>query len=774
MTQNSSPDLSENSEQNKQQASLPLWRQLRWRLMAYFVFFAVLPVLITIYIGFPQLEEQARQQASNQLLSVMELKRNAIIRWLNDGEIIMDILIVDTKRYNQLVSSVANTSTDETLWRQDPLNAELEDFVQAQPTFEEFFIYNKAGDIVASSDPIQIGKKVTGTPYFEAGLINNITQPPYYEVGKNSLTMMIVRPLFDTNNESVGAFAGRLNIDALGEIMLERAGLGDSGETYLVSLENNYLVTPSRFADQGYPLTRAYRSEGIDRALAGENGADTYKNYQENPEVTVIGTYQWLPELSVGMLAEVSESEILGNFLFLQNLIISIAVGMALLAAFLGVFIATRISNPVTTLTQAAYYIARGDLDQRVDISEETEVGRLAEAFNNMSGQLRQTLEGRISDRIRDMQILAKVSGRLSAVLDRDSLMVEVVNQIQDNFNYYHTHIYLIDESGENLLMAEGAGEAGIKMKAEKHYIPKNAPTSLVARAARTGQIVQVDNVYEDENWLPNPLLPDTHSEMAVPILLEGKAVGVLDVQDRKIAGLGEADASLLRSLSDHIAVAIRNARLFKEVESALFKANSLHQKYVERSWDKSRVQLDHTRLEYGQFNPVDLPEAIIVQSRELAKTQSRSTFVTISSDETDSTHNRSAQQTIAAPLNVMGQSIGTLQLHKINNKVDSSTWTEDELTMLDAILDQVAQTAENLRLFDETRERASREATIRDITDKLRAAPNLEQLIKIASQELGQNLSATHVKFELGLNEDKSTPRNDNGQTHSAEGDSL
>ena len=101
----------------------------------------------------------------------------------------------------------------------------------------------------------------------------------------------------------------------------------------------------------------------------------------------------------------------------------------------------------------------------------------------------------------------------------------------------------------ENLVVAAGTGEAGAEMKAKGHSIRLDARTSLVARAARSGEIVRVDDVREAEDWLPNPLLPHTCSEMAVPIILEGGVVGVLDVQEDKIVGLDEGDANLLRSL---------------------------------------------------------------------------------------------------------------------------------------------------------------------------------------------------------------------------------
>ncbi len=94
--------------------------------------------------------------------------------------------------------------------------------------------------------------------------------------------------------------AARLDVNTLGHIMTERTGLGDSGETYLVSSQSNYLLTPSRF--EGYGMNQAYHSEGIDRAIQGEAGSGVYDDYRTPPK-KVIGVYQWIPELQSAMIA---------------------------------------------------------------------------------------------------------------------------------------------------------------------------------------------------------------------------------------------------------------------------------------------------------------------------------------------------------------------------------------------------------------------------------------------------------------------------------------
>src|SRR5262249_33183721 len=118
---------------------------------------------------------------------------------------------------------------------------------------------------------------------------------PYYAVGSNQLDMVIAHPITGEGSQVVGVIAAHLNLAVLGDVLDERAGLGSTGETYLVSIENNYLLTPSRLP--GYLLTRAYHSQGIDNALNKVDGSGTYPNYEDTP-TRVLGVYRWIPDLN--------------------------------------------------------------------------------------------------------------------------------------------------------------------------------------------------------------------------------------------------------------------------------------------------------------------------------------------------------------------------------------------------------------------------------------------------------------------------------------------
>ncbi|MBE7556492.1 MAG: substrate-binding domain-containing protein [Anaerolineales bacterium] len=1045
--------------------TVPFWRQLRWNLILFFVLLAVVPVAIAITITLYQGRLQATEQVKNQLTSIAELKQGQLTRWIEASKGVLTLFLADKSRTDQLVNFAVFSSPQDQTVTQNTLNNVLSEAVKAQPLFQDFFIYNTKGEVLAASKPTEIGKVVTRQPYFTPSLADLYVQPPYYALGTADLTMLITHPLIDQRGQIVGVLAGRLNLDTLGQIMTDRSGLGHSGETYLVSLESHYLVTPSRFENDGYIQTRAYYSEGINRVLRGEDGSGVYGDYR-TPSVTVIGAYRWLSELQVGLLAEIDEAEALATYTQAQNFSILVALVAVAAAAGFGFYNATRIAKPITALTQVAIQITRGDLGQRAEIKEQNEIGLLATTFNTMTAQLGEligSLEERIMARTHRLEVITDLSGQLVSILDFEQLITEMVNKIKDHFGYYHVQVYLADWENNKLVLAGGTDRAGQTMVAQGHSIPigrgmvgraaqrkevmlapnlarmiapevvtaKNIDTlyqreidsthrrqwyhqyitrvfgsleesaadskadtrrlklgyvmsdfgefsmhirqgaedaardldldieitsphhadrpdplvkafeqhltagkdglviipqfqevwppyfdrakqagipvvtanltgpdianwtwfgqdgyqggfalaiefkqilqaagyqagqivvgisgtreaELVARyegfkaglagtaftcsdlfysgtiesetahqfwvefinahpnliaavgltaqavptlariktqtqaswliagfdletatleALKTGvaqvtiaqhpylqgylpvlalaQYLRQDKPLSDwvvEGWLPNPLLPDTKAEISVPINLEDQVVGVLDVQADKVDSLDESDANTLRSLANQVAVAIRNARQFAQVQAALAEAGELQRRYIEQSWDRTRVTRKNVgRVQFSLGESASLDEAIIGKAQQQAVMHKKPTVVNFNDQQDDPFEHYA----LVAPIMLRDIVIGDLQLHESNAPRE---WTESELALIRAVVDQVAQAAETLRLLDETQERASREQLISQISNKMRRAPDMESLLKVAVTELSRalNPARTFVRMDL------------------------
>ncbi len=227
-----------------------------------------------------------------------------------------------------------------------------------------------------------------------------------------------------------------------------------------------------------------------------------------------------------------------------------------------------RISRPLSALTLAAQKIASGDLAQTVDVDRRDEFGLLARTFNEMAVRLADlvnTLEERVALRTRAVEASTEVGRRLATILDTRQLVSEVVNQVQGVLNYYHAHLYLLNEGKQRLEMVGGTGEAGMAMLARGHSL--QLTQGLVGRAATQKEAVLIPDVSQEPTWLPNPLLPETKAELAVPILVGEQLLGVLDVQQNKVGSLTDEDVRVMQAVAAQVGVALRNARLYEQMQ---------------------------------------------------------------------------------------------------------------------------------------------------------------------------------------------------------------
>lgn len=250
--------------------------------------------------------------------------------------------------------------------------------------------------------------------------------------------------------------------------------------------------------------------------------------------------------------------------------IIALLLVAIIMAGLLGWFAARQIVHPIEELVNSAQAISAGNLSEQVKVTRRDEIGNLGEAFNRMTAQLREligNLEQRVADRTRALSTVAEVSTAASTILETSQLLQTVVDLSKERFGFYHAHIYLLNEAGDTLMLASGAGEVGRQMVAEGRSIPLDREQSLVARAAREKQGVTVNDVTQAPDFLPHPLLPDTHSELAVPMMVGEKVIGVFDVQSEVIGRFTEADIAVQTTLASQVASAIQNARSYTEVQ---------------------------------------------------------------------------------------------------------------------------------------------------------------------------------------------------------------
>ncbi|MEM7030846.1 MAG: response regulator [Chloroflexota bacterium] len=206
------------------------------------------------------------------------------------------------------------------------------------------------------------------------------------------------------------------------------------------------------------------------------------------------------------------------------------------------------------------------------------EIGELRQKVSSMQAleEMQNATQTVLAKRALQLEIVAQVSAATSGALDLDTVLQTLVDLLKSRFQLYHAHIYLVDETKDVLKLSSGSGKVGQQMVQEGRSIPVQAKKSVVARVARTRRGVIVNDVYKNENFLPHRLLPNTRSEIAVPVMIGKQVLGVLDVQSDQINRFTQDDLYIQRTLADQVAVAINNAYRFKAVKDAEEQAHHL------------------------------------------------------------------------------------------------------------------------------------------------------------------------------------------------------
>jgi GAF domain-containing protein/HAMP domain-containing protein len=718
---------------------------IRTRLLIAFVVLTILPMSITTTVSNILGARDAQEHVKAQLESVATLKEAEIQTWLDTLQ--NDLVTAMSIRHAMVSIRTLLEQESPSFTVYASLRTDFRNTIGQTRNLKELFLINQQGQAILSSERSSLsmeGADFSNEDFFKEGLKGPYVQTPKRDFpSPGQVTVIVARPIPNLQGEIIGVLAGHASLEDLNTTMQERAGLGDTGETYLVS-PDKILLTASRF--EGYLPGETYvQTDGAAAALQGrDTGSGVYNSYRGLP---VVGVYHWLPDLKVVLLAEQDQSEALVATFETLRLNIGVTIVSALVAIVAGLLVTRSIAVPLSNLTATASQIAAGNLELKAPADREDEVGILSRTFNRMTTQLRDLIEGleqRVADRTWRLEIVANLGERLSGILDFDQLLDELVNRVKESFDYYHAHVYILDEEGEELIMTAGAGEPGRQMKAKGHHIPLAAPTSLVARAARNNEIVWVDNVREVEDWLPNPLLPDTYSEMAVPIVLEGQVVGVLDVQQDKIAGLDEGDAGLLRSLANQVAVAVRNARLFEQIQAALSEVEALNRRLTHEVWADIGEKAETTGYVFDKLGAAPtstewLPAMTeAVQQKKLAMTEV--------GDDGGSDSQTSATN-VAVPLILRGEVIGVIGIERPPDR----GWSADELAAIQAITEQIALALDSARLSQETERSAWRDRVISETTAKVWSSAEVEEVMKAAVAELGSSLGVSEVVIRLG-----------------------
>jgi GAF domain-containing protein len=348
-------------------------------------------------------------------------------------------------------------------------------------------------------------------------------------------------------------------------------------------------------------------------------------------------------------------------------------------------------------------------------------------------------LEKRVGLRTKDLerrsiqlQAVAELGNAITSLRDLDAVLMQATLLITQRFGYYHAGIFLLDEYGEYAVLKSANSEGGRNMLKRGHRL-KVGETGIVGFVTKTSQARIALDVGQDAVYFDNPDLPETRSEIALPIIAGGQILGALDVQSMEAQAFSEEDSRTLQVLADQLAVAIQNARLFEQSESALEAARRAYAESSRTAWQK------HIRSEeeIGYIaTPGSLQPISSQWNDDLIKTV-----------ETGELKIDDYEQVVNIPVKVRGQAIGAIRLRK---QEASGPWTKEETALAIAFSDQLSSALESARLYRDAQQRAARESIVSDISSRITASPYTENVLRDTVMELGQAIGNVSVTFQL------------------------
>ncbi len=748
---------------------------LQTRLVLFVLFIALVPLIIIAVRDILQTQQALTNSAEISLKSSAEQTANSLDTFIQTT---LDSISIESQFSDFAVYlTLPQPGSVERVRAKDLLNK-----LSSKDTTNiiSYALVDADGNILLDSASQNIQKNEAGEAYFPQVRFNDkpiVTSVTYS--GDNTTSITFASKVVDNNGGYIGVLRVKYNSSVLQDVITKSVGpstntsvllldqlkirMADSQNPDLILKsiipldQANYLIAVD--TDRFLNIPREEQAtDYLDFALALDNAAnqpffrvDITPNTPGDDSIAIafLQTQPWIVAFSRPtsiFLADVQKQT-------RTNIIL--VIGASILITIIAAVVARSLTNPIIALTKTANSISQGDLSARAEVNTTDEIGSLASAFNSMTDQLQSTLTGleeRISNRTVDLQksnlkleTIADVAREIAIIRDMDTLLNVSTSLIRERLNYYHVGIFLVDKRAEYAILRAASSVAAEQLLA-KNYKLRVGHTGLVGNVTRTGQAYIALDVGTDAVHFENPLLPETRSEIVLPLRSHSITIGALDIQADTPIAFDEKDIQTLQILADQLAAAIENAQLAQQIEESLAALTIANRLQTQQIWRAAIDQRERPAYEYDGLQIRAVPQSL---SPDLLKQLENGKPIVYK----QSVEQKEAQNTLMIPLMVLNQVIGVIGLEQED---PNHIWTDEEIAIAQAAANRTALTLENARLLEESQRRAVKERTIFESTARIGSALNIENILQATAEELEKVLSGSEVVLQFQSDHDQ------------------
>ncbi len=745
---------------------------------------SLIPLLLMGALAYSRSRQILISQIENTLTALEERQTEEIANWLDARQERFNFFFITPSMEQAIRVVLLSRSSDTARFREarQVILDTLEEINATGTLFHQFLLVGQDGTILVASNPNLEGLSLKGTPYYEtlmgeANTLAYFNPAPIY----NSLAVFMTRPYLGADNIPRATFWGLSGLSLFEDILVGSEILG--ARHYAVTADGTYVsIGETTKSAVGGPVIQPSDDQARIFAHPLEDTNTPIFEYTTFDEQPALATYTVIPELQLGLVTEIPTQPILEPLNTLP-FFFYLLIGTVLLTAALTWAGTRRIIQPILDVAQAAQHFAEGDWLKRAVVNRNDEIGLLAYSFNRMADELTEmyrSLESQVQSRTQQVLTAADVAQIATSATSLDELMERSVQLIVERFGFYYAAIFLLDDLRENAILRESYSSATRGPIERGHSSLPVGPGSIIGLVTSTNQPYVAADVDQDPHYLKVDELPDTRSEVVIPLSVGDEVLGVLDVQSSHVNAFDREIVATLRTLANQIASALRSFNLLEATRIDLQATSALYQASHRIAEAENRDEvlatlatvLEHTpfisalfRVEEDrlqtlamtapqQQRPGQMP-VLPIQRAELAKVLGNNQPITVEDDENapplpprllQMPRHLGCQIFTVFPIAPEGELIALL----IMGAVDRERFTRANIEPYINLVDITRTTLEKVHALETIQERLNELETISTVGQSISTETNLDNLYAVIHRQITQVMG--DVNFYIAL----------------------